>query len=91
MYKSITVYINNKKVGDAYTITEYQRKHFILNKFSKNKQEKLRHAKKNEIKEKRHLNYTTAMIYAFCLLVCFFIIYTPETYKRKCVCFVFIF
>ena len=45
---------------------------FFLNMCPKNKQNKLRQTKKDEIKEESHLNYATVLEYAFSFLVCLF-------------------
>ena len=67
-YKNITVYIKNKK-GQVLK-SSYQKQLFTVNMFPKNKQNKLRQTKKDEIKEESHLNYTTKLKHAFCFMVC---------------------
>ena len=57
MYKSITVYVNNK-TGEVIK-SQYEKELFTLNMLPKNKQNKLRQTKKNQIKEGSYLNYTT--------------------------------
>ena len=57
MYKSITVYVNNK-TGEVIK-SQYEKELFPLNMLPKNKQNKLRQTKKNQIKEGSYLNYTT--------------------------------
>lgn len=57
MYKSITVYVNNK-TGEVIK-SQYEKELFTLNMLPKNKQNKLRQTKKNQIKEGSCLNYTT--------------------------------
>ena len=63
-YKSITVYIKSKQGKELFT----------LNMFPKNKQNKLRQTKKNDIKEESYLNYTTIIKYAFFFLIFHFFI-----------------
>ena len=57
MYKSITVYVNNK-TGEVIK-SQYEKELFTLNMLPKNEQNKLRQTKKNQIKEGSCLNYTT--------------------------------
>ena len=71
-YKSVTVYIKNKKRVGAYIIISLRTLH--LNVFPKNKQNKLRFVKKDKVKEESHLNYPTVIKYAFSFLVCLFFI-----------------
>ena len=48
--------------------SQYQKELFTLNIFPKNKQNKPRQTKKNEIKEESYSNYETIIKYAFCFL-----------------------
>ena len=45
-----------------------------LNMFPKNKQNKLRQTKNNELKEGSYLNYTAITKYAFCFLILLYFI-----------------
>ena len=55
-YKSITVYIKNKR-DDGYIIVS-EKELFSLSMFPSNKQNQLRQMKKDEIKKESYLNYT---------------------------------
>ena len=62
----------------------------------KNKQNKLKQTKKDEIKEEIYLNYATIIKYGFCFLVCLFFNiswrWSDKLAKQsKCIYFVFIF
>ena len=59
------------KKGEVLT-SKYQKEVFTLNMFPKNKQNKLRQMKKDDINKGSNLNYKTAIKYAFCFLVCLF-------------------
>ena len=54
--------------------SQYQKELFTLIMFQKNKQNKLTQTKNNGIKEKRYLNYTTLVKYAFRFLIFLFFI-----------------
>ena len=79
--KSIPVYIKNKKGGVAYIIVSKRTLHF-KHMFPKNKQNKLRQTKKDEIKEESNVNYTTVINFHQI---------NWQNLPKKCVCFVFIF
>ena len=67
------LFILKTKQGTVLT-SQYQNELFTLNMFSKNKQNKLKQTKKDEIKEESQLNCTTIIKYAFCFLVFLFFI-----------------
>ena len=69
-YKGITGHVRNKKWRGAYIIKEL----FVLHVFLKNKQNKLRQTRKDEIKEESHLNHAIVVKYAFCYHFCLFFI-----------------
>ena len=52
--------------------SQYQKELFSLNVFPKNKQNKLRQIKEDEMKQENLLNYTTIIKYAFCFLFRYF-------------------
>ena len=54
--------------------SQYQKELFTLIMFQKNKQNKLTQTKNNGIKEKRYLNYTILVKYAFRFLIFLFFI-----------------
>ena len=47
----------------------YQKELFTLNMFQKNKQNKLRQTKNNELREESYSNHTTMIKYDFCFLI----------------------
>ena len=79
--KSIPVYIKKKKGGGAYIIVSKRTLPF-KHMFPKNKQNKLRQTKKDQIKEESNVNYTTVTDFHQINL---------QNLHKKCVCFVFIF
>ena len=70
-YKSITVYIKNKR-EDGYIIVS-EKELFSLSMFPSNKQNQLRQMKKDEIKKESYLNYTYWIKIFFLLLPCLFV------------------
>ena len=91
-YKSITVYIKNKKGGrrGAYIIVSKGTLHLKMS--LKNTQNKIKQIKKNEIKKGSPLNYKIIMKHAFCFLA--FIIFHQLNLlniHKKCICFAIIF
>ena len=63
----MTVYIKNKK-AEVLT-SQYQREFFALKIIEKNRQNKVRQTKKDEMKEESYVNYTTVIKKAFHFLV----------------------
>ena len=59
--------LKNKKRGGPYIIVPNEALHF---KYVSKEKTKQRQAMKNEIKEEIHLNYTTAIKYAFNFIFC---------------------
>ena len=69
-YKSITVYIKNKKGGATYIIVLKWALYF---EYISKESAKQRQVRQDETKEENHWNFTAVINYAFCFLICFLI------------------